>query len=191
MQIFCKLFADQKFIKNLTPQKPSQNLKNRTLGRPNVDFEVQKALAGRFRPGNWIVFETASIDPRPVGRMRCFVGWAGFSERHLTRVFIREVGVTPARYVEAVRVEAARGLLERSDAPLATVARQAGLGSAESLRRAFARTMGTKPETACALLRAPLFHLALVVLVWCAAWVVGCRLHRRHRCPRQAATVGF
>ena len=70
---------------------------------------------------------------------------AGYSERHLTRVFTKELGRTPARYVEDVRVEAARAILETSDAPLGAVASQVGLGSAESLRRAFAREVGIPP----------------------------------------------
>jgi len=57
---------------------------------------------------------------------------AGFSERHLARVFLRELGITPARYVEQVRVEAARMLLETSDAPLDTIARRAGMSSTEA-----------------------------------------------------------
>lgn len=71
---------------------------------------------------------------------------AGFSERHLTRVFARELGTTPARYVERVRVEAARSMLETSDASLDLIAERAGLGSAETLRRAFARTVGVTPN---------------------------------------------
>lgn len=70
----------------------------------------------------------------------------GFSERHLTRVFARELGTTPARYVEMIRVEAARSLLETTDAPLDAIARQTGLGSAETLRRAFGRVCGTTPH---------------------------------------------
>ncbi len=72
---------------------------------------------------------------------------AGYSERHLTRVFTNELGRTPARYVEDVRVEAARSILETSDAPLAAVATQVGLGTAESLRRAFVRELGIPPGT--------------------------------------------
>jgi transcriptional regulator GlxA family with amidase domain len=70
---------------------------------------------------------------------------AGFSVRHLTRVFQRELGVTPGRYVEAVRVEAAKARLQRSDEPLATVARSIGFGSDETMRRAFARELSTTP----------------------------------------------
>jgi transcriptional regulator GlxA family with amidase domain len=70
---------------------------------------------------------------------------AGFSVRHLTRVFQRELGVTPGRYVESVRVEAAKARLQRSDEPLATIAHASGFGSDETLRRAFWRELSTTP----------------------------------------------
>jgi transcriptional regulator GlxA family with amidase domain len=70
---------------------------------------------------------------------------AGFSARHLTRVFQRELGVTPGHYVEAVRVEAAKARLQRSDEPLATIARATGFGSDETMRRAFWRELATTP----------------------------------------------
>ena len=70
---------------------------------------------------------------------------AGFSVRHLTRVFRRELGVTPGRYVEGVRVEAAKARLQRSDEPLATIARATGFGSEETMRRAFWRELATTP----------------------------------------------
>jgi transcriptional regulator GlxA family with amidase domain len=70
---------------------------------------------------------------------------AGFSARHLARVFQRELGVTPGRYVEDVRVEAAKARLQRSDEPLATIAHATGFGSEESMRRAFSRALTTTP----------------------------------------------
>jgi transcriptional regulator GlxA family with amidase domain len=70
---------------------------------------------------------------------------AGFSVRHLARVFQRELGVTPGRYVEGVRLEAAKARLQRSDEPLATTAHATGFGSEESMRRAFARELATTP----------------------------------------------
>lgn len=85
-------------------------------------------------------------DPAGDHRLAAMSERAGFSERHLTRVFARELGTTPARYVEQVRIEAARGLLESSDAPLDTIARHAGLGSAETLRRSFTREVGITPH---------------------------------------------
>ncbi|MGX1542269.1 helix-turn-helix domain-containing protein, partial [Streptomyces adustus] len=53
--------------------------------------------------------------------------------------------MTPARYVEQVRMEAAQVMLEGSDDPMATVARRTGFGSPESLRRAFTRNLGITP----------------------------------------------
>jgi transcriptional regulator GlxA family with amidase domain len=69
----------------------------------------------------------------------------GMSERHLARCFHREVGVTPARYVERVRVEAARRRLEESDDAVEAVAAACGFGTAETLRRTFLRTVRTTP----------------------------------------------
>ncbi|MFD9093327.1 GlxA family transcriptional regulator [Streptomyces collinus] len=72
---------------------------------------------------------------------------AGVSSRHITRLFHDEMGTTPARYVEEIRLEAAQALLESGDDPMATVARRTGFGSAESLRRAFTRRLGITPGT--------------------------------------------
>jgi transcriptional regulator GlxA family with amidase domain len=70
---------------------------------------------------------------------------AGVSVRHVTRIFDEEVGTTPARYVEQVRLEAAQVLLETGDAAMAVVARRTGFGSPESMRRAFVRHLGVTP----------------------------------------------
>ena len=70
---------------------------------------------------------------------------AGYSARHLTRVFRRELGLTPGRFVERVRVEAAKARLECGDEPLGAVARAVGFGSEETLRRAFHREIATTP----------------------------------------------
>ncbi|MFI6469996.1 GlxA family transcriptional regulator [Streptomyces sp. NPDC050516] len=67
------------------------------------------------------------------------------SERHFARVFKQETGASPAAYVEAARVEAARRLLETTDGPLDEVAEAAGLGSVETLHRAFKRQLATTP----------------------------------------------
>ncbi|MDQ0378612.1 GlxA family transcriptional regulator [Amycolatopsis thermophila] len=67
------------------------------------------------------------------------------SERHFARVFRRETGITPAAYVEAARVEAARRLLESTDEPLDEVAAACGLGSVETLHRSLRKQIGTTP----------------------------------------------
>ncbi|WP_142047766.1 GlxA family transcriptional regulator [Pseudonocardia kunmingensis] len=67
------------------------------------------------------------------------------SERHFARVFREETGTTPAAYVEAARVEAARRLLETTDRPLEQVAATVGMGSVETLHRAFRKQISTTP----------------------------------------------
>jgi transcriptional regulator GlxA family with amidase domain len=70
---------------------------------------------------------------------------ASLSERSFARAFRAEVGETPAAYVETLRVERARVLLEDGAESLEAVARAAGFSSAEVLRRAFHRRVGVSP----------------------------------------------
>jgi transcriptional regulator GlxA family with amidase domain len=70
---------------------------------------------------------------------------AGMSPRHFARSFRHQVGVTPARYVERARLEAARRRLEESADPVERVAAACGFGTAETMRRAFLRTLGVGP----------------------------------------------
>ena len=71
---------------------------------------------------------------------------AGLSERHFSRLFTAQVGESPARYVERLRVEAARRLLESSDSGLSAISGRCGFGSVETLRRAFLRRVGVAPD---------------------------------------------
>ena len=71
---------------------------------------------------------------------------AHLSERSFARAFRAEVGQTPAVYVETLRVERARALLEDGAESLEAVARAAGFSSAEVLRRAFHRRVGVEPR---------------------------------------------
>ena len=68
------------------------------------------------------------------------------SERNFARVFTRDVGVTPARFVERARVEGARRRLEESTDGVEMVAARCGFGSAEVMRRAFLRLLGVPPS---------------------------------------------
>jgi transcriptional regulator GlxA family with amidase domain len=70
---------------------------------------------------------------------------AHMSPRHFARRFRAEVGVTPARYVERLRLEAARRRLEESGQPVAVVAAACGFGTAETMRRVFLRALGVGP----------------------------------------------
>ncbi|MGW7454948.1 GlxA family transcriptional regulator [Streptomyces sp. NPDC054787] len=70
---------------------------------------------------------------------------ARLSTRHFARAFQAETGVTPGRYVERVRVEHARRLLEESGEGIAQISRACGYGTPEALRRAFLKTLGQPP----------------------------------------------
>jgi transcriptional regulator GlxA family with amidase domain len=68
------------------------------------------------------------------------------SPRNFFRVFVREIGMTPGRFVERVRVEAARRLLEETARGIPDVAAACGFGSSETMRVAFRRTLGVNPK---------------------------------------------
>lgn len=70
---------------------------------------------------------------------------AAMSERHFRRAFTAEVGCPPARFVEQVRVEAARRALEETSDGVDAIAARLGFGTSESMRRAFTRVLHTSP----------------------------------------------
>jgi len=70
---------------------------------------------------------------------------AHMSPRNFARAFHAQTGVTPARYVERVRLEAARRRLEDSSDPVATVAAACGFGTPETMRRVFIRSLHVSP----------------------------------------------
>jgi transcriptional regulator GlxA family with amidase domain len=70
---------------------------------------------------------------------------AGMSPRTFARVYAAKMGITPARMVERIRVEAVRRVLEETDMPIKRIASECGFGQEERLRRAFARQVGTTP----------------------------------------------
>jgi AraC-like DNA-binding protein len=71
---------------------------------------------------------------------------ASMSVRNFQRVFTRELGKTPSQCALQMRAEAARRLLERTDHGLKQIAAACRFGSADSMRRAFLRSLGTTPQ---------------------------------------------
>jgi transcriptional regulator GlxA family with amidase domain len=84
-------------------------------------------------------------DPGGDHRVSALAERAALSQRQLSRLFVREARTTPARFVERVRVEAARGMLESSRSSVEAVAESCGFGSAETMRRAFLRVLAIGP----------------------------------------------
>ncbi len=67
------------------------------------------------------------------------------SPRHFARAFTAEVGMSPGRYVDRVRLEAARRQLEDTTDGVMHIAHRCGFGTPEAMRRAFLRTLGVGP----------------------------------------------
>jgi transcriptional regulator GlxA family with amidase domain len=71
---------------------------------------------------------------------------ASMSERSFQRMFSREVGVSPGKFVERTRLDAARRLLEQTEDGLAGVASQCGFANVETFHRSFKRQVGVTPS---------------------------------------------
>ena len=71
---------------------------------------------------------------------------AGMSERSFSRHYAEATGLTPARAVERLRVEAARRLLTDSGLPVKRIAQRCGFGSEETMRRSFLRLLAATPQ---------------------------------------------
>ncbi|QYX76016.1 GlxA family transcriptional regulator [Streptomyces akebiae] len=70
---------------------------------------------------------------------------ARLSPRHFARAFRAETGMTPGRYVDRVRLEHARRLLEDTSDGVEEISRACGYGTAEAMRRAFVKALATSP----------------------------------------------
>lgn len=70
---------------------------------------------------------------------------AAMSPRNFARVFLRETGMTPLKYLDQIRLERAIRLLEDTACPMEMVSSGSGFTSAEQLRRVFKRRMGITP----------------------------------------------
>ncbi|OBK10153.1 AraC family transcriptional regulator [Mycobacterium asiaticum] len=91
------------------------------------------------------VTDAISADPTARHSVNSLATLASLSTRQLTRLFQSELGTTPARYVEMVRIDAARAALD-AGRTVSETARLAGFGSVESLRRVFVDHLGVSPK---------------------------------------------
>jgi transcriptional regulator GlxA family with amidase domain len=119
------------------------------LQRPGNQAQVSMFLSGP-PPEHPLVRKLAGhIAKNPAADLTpaALASAAGVSSRHLTRLFDRQLGTTPARYVRTVRTESAAHLLASTGLPLSAVARRCGFGSTETLRQAFVEHYGASPST--------------------------------------------
>jgi transcriptional regulator GlxA family with amidase domain len=82
-------------------------------------------------------------DAYPVERLADI---AGVSPRSIARMFVRDLGVTPHEFVEGVRIDHARNLLESTEAGMKTVAYDCGFASPDQMRSAFQRRLNVTPQ---------------------------------------------
>ncbi|WP_144125941.1 GlxA family transcriptional regulator [Catellatospora sichuanensis] len=117
------------------------------LQRPGGQSQYSVRQLGGGRHGEVLrpVLDAVVLDPAADHSLAAMAGRAMLSVRQFTRLFRDETGLSPANYVELARVEAAQNLLETGDEPLDVVARRAGFGSPETMRRAFLRRLGMPP----------------------------------------------
>jgi transcriptional regulator GlxA family with amidase domain len=94
------------------------------------------------------VTDAITADPGGDHTVTSLAAHAALSTRQLTRLFHAELGTTPARYVEKVRIDIARGALD-SGRSVGESARLAGFGSAETFRRVFVSAFGVSPKAYC------------------------------------------
>ena len=113
-------------------------------GQAQFSAPLQAQMAAGHEPllavQRWVV-----AHPEADCGVEALASRAAMSPRHFARLFAREVGTTPARWVEDVRVEAARLLLETTDGTVDAIAAASGFGAAETLRRAFLRRFHVAP----------------------------------------------
>jgi transcriptional regulator GlxA family with amidase domain len=117
------------------------------LRRPGGQSQFSATLAAQeparepLREVQWSILDDVAGDHS----VDAMAARANMSARHFARAFRAETGVTPARYVERVRLEAARRRLEDTAEPIARVAAACGFGAAETMRRAFLRALDVAP----------------------------------------------
>jgi transcriptional regulator GlxA family with amidase domain len=68
------------------------------------------------------------------------------SPRNFARLFVQETGMTPAKFVEHSRLEAARCTLEQTALPIEAIALRCGFGDPERMRRSFQRSLSVSPH---------------------------------------------
>ena len=118
------------------------------LRRPGGQAQFSAQLAVQFAEHEPLGdLQTYILDhPREDLSVEALARRVGMSPRNFARVFTREVGTTPARFVASVRVETARRLLEETSRDLEAICAMSGLGTTESMRRAFLRIVKIPPR---------------------------------------------
>jgi transcriptional regulator GlxA family with amidase domain len=102
-----------------------------------------KSPSGRFKP--LLAWAREHLDTDlTVERL---ADQANMSPRHFSRSFTAETGISPSKAVERLRIEVARTRVQSGSEPIEQIAKGAGFGDTERMRRAFMRTFGHPPQS--------------------------------------------
>jgi len=133
------------------------------VGEAVAKRTAQQLVVYHRRPGGQSQFSALLELESAAGRFAPILAWArenldqvltverlsqraAMSPRHFARAFTADIGVTPARAIERLRLEAARSQVDGSSRPMDRIARDAGFGDPERMRRAFVRVFGQPPQ---------------------------------------------
>lgn len=133
------------------------------LGEAVARRTAQELVVYHRRPGGQSQFSALLEFDRQGSRFGPLLAWArerlserlpverladqaAMSPRHFARAFLAEVGVTPAKAVERLRLEVAREQVEEGQVPIDRIAAATGFGDSERMRRAFLRHFGQPPQ---------------------------------------------
>jgi transcriptional regulator GlxA family with amidase domain len=133
------------------------------LGEAVAKRAAQQLVVYHRRPGGQSQFSALLDVDRPGSRFSTLLAWArerldqrltvarladraAMSPRHFARAFAAETGMTPAKAIERLRLEASRERVESGTEPIEQVAAHTGFGDPERMRRAFLRAFGQPPQ---------------------------------------------
>jgi transcriptional regulator GlxA family with amidase domain len=133
------------------------------LGDAVAKRAAQQLVVYYRRPGGQSQFSALLEADRPSSRFSPVLAWArerlaerlpvdrladraAMSTRHFARAFAAETGMTPAKAIERLRLEAAREQVESAAEPIESIAAHTGFGDPERMRRAFVRAFGQPPQ---------------------------------------------
>jgi transcriptional regulator GlxA family with amidase domain len=110
--------------------------------RSDEAISYSRSASSRIRAlAKWVM-----QNPRREFSIELLASQAAMSVRTLSRLFRRELGISPSKFVENVRLQVARRLLVDSDLAMHLVAAQSGFGTEDRMRRAFRRAHGKTPR---------------------------------------------
>jgi transcriptional regulator GlxA family with amidase domain len=116
-------------------QRPGNQAQMSMFTAPSARYSLVQDLVAHIAANPGGDLSTATLAAR-----------VGVSERHLTRLFLRELHVTPGKFVRRARAEAAAHLLTGIDLTVEAIATRCGFGTVETLRQAFQSLYGVSPS---------------------------------------------